>query len=271
MPSSKTALDERSDGTFDEITHLVEHCARRFSFETPDIAKRYLEGRLTVALHLRAWRGRQKFWIFMHCFDGEKLGGPALGVKVPSVTVAEDEHLTVPCLEGAHVHALNVANGPEAGMLVVHAEIMERPKQLVPSAVWLKLVDDVDGVTGQVFCLLPGTLFKRMDVLSEWEGCVLSGAGMLEGDFSEDIIKGCAQHMQDEACADSQIAGVLVPKAEAPNLLTTVKVQIADDVVAVSVDEALDFPVEVIDVAFGPIDLGFGYSEDVSRHVRKRL
>ena len=64
---TEEAAFERQERTLNEIAGLIKDLDNRFTFERPDIAKRYLKGRLKVSLKFRPGRGGQKVICIFRC------------------------------------------------------------------------------------------------------------------------------------------------------------------------------------------------------------
>ena len=61
--SRKKSVAERQQDALDEIAQLVKDVNDGFAFKTPDIAKRYVEGRFEICLKFRTGRGGQELTV----------------------------------------------------------------------------------------------------------------------------------------------------------------------------------------------------------------
>lgn len=254
-------LFKRQKDALDQITHLMEACNRRFSFQNLDLAERYVKGWLTLYIHLRVGRTGRELIVFAHSFNGEELGFVSLDDEV--LTVSGTDYKEGAIIDGdlTQNHPLASRDGMQAGMLIVSVKLMDRPEQIVPTLVWSKLPDHVHGVGGQVFCFSGDLSFENIDALPEGKISPISPSGILFGDFTHEIVEGTAEVVANFASEYRQRSCVPGPQPEAPDALALVEIQLARNVISVRVKERFDFPVEVLNLGFGPVDLGLGYRE----------
>jgi hypothetical protein len=115
--SDEESLLKRQQDALDEIAQLRQDVDNRFTFEAPDIAKRYVEGRLEICLNLRSRRCGQEFKGFVRCalpqiFErNAALGGwpdRQTGLKVHPIETIGAPNLPLNCQS----HVINVCESP---------------------------------------------------------------------------------------------------------------------------------------------------------------
>lgn len=232
----KSALERQQDA-LDEIAQIRKDVDNRFTFETPDIAKRYVEGRLKICLKLRSGRGgeeiecffgRTRANIFEHHASGVVDAGKAcngvhnrhpihtprsakasqpdiVGVAGPIFVFqalpgsgAEHQGEPVPNREIAGFSAgAEIYRHKPHPVFVAAVSGMQQPQERVASVVRLQIPNHLDSVGGKLFLFSKGG-FKFTEIQAEGEFDVaFASFGYPNDDLAKHLVEGRPKVMED--------------------------------------------------------------------------
>lgn len=254
---------EDIDDAFREIDELTERCNNGLSINNLALAKRYVEGELIIGFDIRVSRPKpEKYRAIFKGIDAffrrqehgaKSLLPPGIGVR------------------GDHGHERRLMSGPYRNdqlVFIPDVELMELPKQGVPTLVWLEPADGP-------YSLLAGTLhmfgkagLKNVEVRPNREvdaGYVGPRTLVQDQCAAEDIqarpeimdciADDCGPHFRD-----------VFAHFQLPEIQAGLRIEVFDDQIRVAVPERDDFLFEVVDVFFGPFDLYPTASELLLNH-----
>ena len=138
----------------------------------------------------------------------------------------------------------------------------------MPPVIWLKVAHHRYSGSRKIFCFPLNFGFEDIDVFSEREvGSIVSSSVQL-GDGAGHVVERAAEIVDHLTGDDGEFGGVLVRENKSPNTLCAVKIQITDHLITVRANEAAHRLIEVVDLGFGPMDLGIDNREWVRANVQ---
>jgi hypothetical protein len=263
--SREEALLKRQQDALDELAHLMEDCNNRLTLEALNIGERYAEGRLYICLKLRARNGGEEF-ILIAGTDRAWRRDISLGVHVLPIAISNYQDNGVaasflpsigsPSLYAVVPHPRSEGCRHQGRMVLIpFVEGVKRPQESIPSFVWL-------GCANQFFCLW-GQLFLFSKGFLEFLGRGPKGKHNPVGcrmaqecDCASGLVEWRAKSMENGADIYAQFLREFLPYPKVPDLLSAVRIDLGEHFIGVRFVEGADLGVKVVDVGFGPFDLG---------------
>lgn len=265
------SVSERQKNALDEIAHLVEDCDNRLSLKTLDFAKRYVEGRLGVNVKFRSRSNGEVFNLTWYGWPSWDRGVvPCRQVSAPRVANKGEVLASVISLADAKetdTPSLIYKYGDQfVVVLVGPVEFMKGPQQEIPSLVGLSLFNKSDCVGRQELFLFGKCGFEMVSMPSEWEACTCCGASFFSGYGSDHLIQRGSEVVKGLSYQQNQISRHGLLQAEAIGLLLSGRVYTTDALIIVRLPEMLNEFVDLVDLGFGPFDLGEGREKRFKLH-----
>jgi hypothetical protein len=254
----------------DTIGELRERWDDRFTLASPALLKRYVEGELSIHLHIRCLLdgGSAEFCAV---FERANHLGTTHG-EIEAFHGAFPLPGCEPKREG--LPAQGAADNVDKSVLISHVEFVDVPERvfakLVPSLVRLKPLDCVHdsdagsllflGSSGFVFLGVPFFGFPDDGKLRPGVGFTAVGEHQLVHQVVERGTQVVDRVPDDEAEPEgpddeAEPEGGILRNPSGRDLLSRLRVTVKDDSVGVEVKEGLDFKLEVLDVLVGPFNL----------------
>jgi hypothetical protein len=189
------------------------------------------------------------FDIAKSLFNGETLppsGTDYQGLSVPNGEIADGAR-------GAEVY-----RHKSHPMFIAAVDRMEQPQERVTSIVRLQIPNHLDRVGGKLFLFSNGG-FKFTEIQTEREfDSALGSLGNPNDYLCQHLVEGRPEVMQNFSGSHGQIVGELAIEMKTPNFLVGLRITLGNDFVSCRCEEGFDRNIEIVNLGFGPLDLGEG-------------
>jgi len=242
------------------IAELNKRWEDRFSFDRPDLLKRYLDGRIHFYLKFRAWSSPQgnpvDFYTVLYSpriFDcpGNRWGELDPKSRVGMVASVD--------MDGVAQNKV-VGNDREDPVFVCDVEIVNYLQERIGrirSPVWLQSFNKRPSrMSDSLYYSLLHGLFEFYAAPLHWEVDLF---GVRQPVFAskgpDNVIEARSEMVNNFASDDGNAQGHRRPN-EFENISTTFRLTLADNRVDATVQNGGNFTIEILDLLFGPLNLG---------------
>lgn len=263
-PSGEKSLLKRQQDAISSLAHLAEDCRNRLTFPPRDILERYSSGRLEIRLKLRSRRSGQKFQIAVLSDDagvGRKrrsIDGHMLTVSVP-----ENQEFSRFQADMRHGQTWNPSDGSKFNVFIPPIEVVKGKQKVIGSFVRFCGPDEIlsrfSAGRGQIFCFLFKLSFEMVFTPPEWEIDAIRlplPPSHLESQRYHHLIKRGSDIVEDFSGTNLNIVGDILSETERPDFLSPIRINLGDDFIRLFEEELIYGDTEIIDLGFGPFDLG---------------
>ena len=247
-PFREDVTVEDIDNALRELDELEESWNNRLTLENLAFVKRYLEGKLDIRITLRIGGAQEHVAVINAGVDigaGDFIADPTQGFDNP--------------------------NGSQLGpyrydrlVFVDSVQFVDQPKGFAPALIGFESVNEPsEFLTGSLyFSYRIG--FKFIERAGNRKAGSPCGLGAIDRNGGADgIIKGGAKIMRAIADHSAPTEGDVFLDVGFKSLCAGLRVDLADDKIGVSLAKSLNGVVEVLDVMFGPFDLGADSSKRI--------
>jgi hypothetical protein len=298
MLREKSSFECQQDA-LDEIAQIRKDMDNRFTFKAPDIAERYVKGRLEICLKFRARGCGQEFECFFRCAGSEIVeANPVPGIRNDRQAanwIEDAKPVHAPCAtkpgkseiidiakpffggevlppSGTYYQGLPVPKGEIADgtcgaevyrhephpVFIAAVSGMQQPQERVPSIVRLQIPNHLYRIGGKLF-LFSKCGFKFTEIQSERELNLAFGSlGNSDDNLGQHLIERGPQVMEDFPGSHREIVRKLACELKAPNFLSGLGITFGNDFVSCCCEKGFNGGIEIVDLGFGPLDLGEG-------------
>lgn len=227
------------DDALDYARNIVEDSNRWLATHALDIAERYKRGVLEVCVVCRSGSDAEKFHLVFCVIPDRGLDGRA---------VTKELRLIEP------KPARRDANGAEDRVFVGITELVQCPKEVIPSFVWLERAHEVNDIIGQVFAASVDNVLQLRCVISEGEpgGLPFPAAG--NADDMTGLVESGTKVIDGVEGDTRQSVWHGFNELELMYLLRCFRVNLSDMSVGVTLVELGNLPLKITDVILRPLN-----------------
>lgn len=239
---------------FDASKRLFENGDYNFSHCDPRLIERYLQERIFIQLHFRV---RDVEGEFVACFKRETvLQGEGYSRQRFN---ASNQKITDLVHKSRIDEADTGPSGHQQAMLVDAVEVMESPKGVISSLVWL---DSLDGI----YSVLPHALYFSLKsglltvgerfTLADWEADLIRRFDFVNRDKSARQVVQSASHVLNRVSgSESNLRRDGRHFDECVDFVSNVRINLYSEFVGIGLEKLKDGSPEIVDVVIGPLDL----------------
>lgn len=295
---AEKSLLKRQQDARDEIAHLLQNANDGLTFKALNLAERYVEGRLELYLELRSRCCGEKFHVIVRAGKFQVM--PAIGglAEYRAAGIIWGNHVPSarPCVgRGDHVGSSTRAENKgksdcaldRADLFFGGSEIDRRQKRMVlsvnvhvveeeqersgPARMSFGVSKALNDVGGKMFFLPFKGTFKTLGVspYRELDSAVpLAFLGCqceMVGQRGQHLVQRGAEIVEGVGSSALDVVGDAVG-LKTPDFLCSIWVDLGYDAIRARFEEGADCGIEILDVGFGPFNLGVGRSQRFKIH-----
>lgn len=252
--ASEEALFKSQEYALAQIGQLVEDANNRLTFDRLNLAERYIKSQVNIAIKCEIARNGHHYRAFIE--------------RAPVAPCVELKRSTY---QGPHVvrrleplarygganPSVSGAYRDDFPVLVNDIEFVESPKKIIPSFVWLELLDHIPGIGTELlyFSLALARLeFLRVTCKGEtYAGQIASSVSF--GESAGKPVKADAQVVNRVSGDQPDIGMKRAPLSDLDIFCGAVGITLLAHDIRLALNEGEDRAVKITDVAFGPFNL----------------
>lgn len=235
---------EPREQSINEIHHLVERIKNQLAFGNLRLSERYIDSQLKILVLLLFVSGSREVGDFVAYHESHK----SMLVKVKRDAASHIDKPLVHCS----------GDSEQQSMLVHNVELMDEPKRLVESNVWLYRLDDLSRIGRDLlyFSLAYGR-FVLLGRLRNRKICVSVGSPAANFDKLPDDMVKCAPKIVDSISDDErEMLGNGFDGSDVKSCVMNGRymVRLGPESIRITSNELLNSNIQATDVLFGPFN-----------------